>query len=287
MTITLACKSIHRQLVSIGDLRAIFECLSFCLGNRPFFEMTSGDLCLRALALQSCDFSSKMDCTWKFPFSKVDKDIKSWPNIGEYIQKLLNAAEDYRIQPVDYRMQPKITKYNRRLQLTTIRKTIPFIQIGVGIVTALPNAIQVKIARVHIRRIASLAHQFLNSFLKKYFVYTFLWGCRRGLWRNRRNAILHCGRKRKEASVTLAHHVVIAPPPPPPPVVSSVARLSIGMHRLTTPPRWDASPSQGTQHEATRSITTRRALDGILVHHRVPSMKQLEVLLLPVPWMGC
>ena len=62
---------------------------------------------------------------------------------------------------------------------------------------------------------------------------------------------------------------------------------------ITTPPGWDASPSQGTQHEATRSITTPSGwdasppqgtphevtrsittpLDGMRVHHRVPSMK--------------
>ena len=36
-------------------------------------------------------------------------------------------------------------------------------------------------------------------------------------------------------------------------------------------PGWDVSPSQGTQHEATRSITAPP--DGMLVHHRVPSMK--------------
>ena len=35
---------------------------------------------------------------------------------------------------------------------------------------------------------------------------------------------------------------------------------------ITTPPGWDASPSQGTQHEATRSITTRPGPGGILHH---------------------
>ena len=51
------------------------------------------------------------------------------------------------------------------------------------------------------------------------------------------------------------------------------------------PPGWDASPSQDTQHKATVSITTS-PLDGMLDHHRIPSIKQLGVLLLP-PWMGC
>ena len=31
---------------------------------------------------------------------------------------------------------------------------------------------------------------------------------------------------------------------------------------ITTPPGWDASPSQGTQHEATRSITTPPGWDA-------------------------
>ena len=76
---------------------------------------------------------------------------------------------------------------------------------------------------------------------------------------------------------------------------------------LLISPGWDASPSQGTQHEVTRNITTlpcmgcytvvhhRKpsmkqqgvlllSLEGILVHHRVPSMKQLGVLLLPPGW---
>ena len=51
---------------------------------------------------------------------------------------------------------------------------------------------------------------------------------------------------------------------------------------ITNPPGWDASPSQGTQNEATRSITT--PLDGMLVHYRLPNMKQLGVLLLPPGW---
>ena len=42
---------------------------------------------------------------------------------------------------------------------------------------------------------------------------------------------------------------------------------------ITTPPGWSACPSQGTQHEATGSITIPQ--DGMLVHRRVPSMKQL------------
>ena len=39
---------------------------------------------------------------------------------------------------------------------------------------------------------------------------------------------------------------------------------------LLLSPVWDASPSQDTQHEATK----------MLVHHRIPSMKQLGALLL-------
>ena len=41
---------------------------------------------------------------------------------------------------------------------------------------------------------------------------------------------------------------------------------------ITIPPGWDASPSQGTQHEETRSITTSSGWDAS--HHRVPSMKR-------------
>ena len=41
---------------------------------------------------------------------------------------------------------------------------------------------------------------------------------------------------------------------------------------LLLPPGWDASPSQDTQHEVTRSITTP-PLDGMLVHPRKPSFK--------------
>ena len=53
---------------------------------------------------------------------------------------------------------------------------------------------------------------------------------------------------------------------------------------ITTHPWMDASPPQGTQHEVTRSITTS-PLDGILVHHRIPSMKRLGVLLLSLDGM--
>ena len=53
---------------------------------------------------------------------------------------------------------------------------------------------------------------------------------------------------------------------------------------LLLPSGWDASPSQDTQHEVTMSITTP-PLDGMLVHHRIPSMKQLAVLLLPLDGM--
>ena len=50
---------------------------------------------------------------------------------------------------------------------------------------------------------------------------------------------------------------------------------------VTTPPRWDASPSQVAQHEAIGSIR----MDRILVHHREPSMNRLGVLLLPLDWI--
>ena len=43
---------------------------------------------------------------------------------------------------------------------------------------------------------------------------------------------------------------------------------------------WDGNPSQGTQHEMIRRITTTPC--GMVVHHRVPSMKRLGVLL-PLP----
>ena len=56
-----------------------------------------------------------------------------------------------------------------------------------------------------------------------------------------------------------------------------------GLGVLLLPPGWDASPSQDTQHEGTWSITTP-PLDGMLVHHRIPSMKGLGVLLLPPGW---
>ena len=51
---------------------------------------------------------------------------------------------------------------------------------------------------------------------------------------------------------------------------------------ITTPLWMAASPSQGTQHEKTRSINT--PLDGVFVHHMAPSMKRLGVLLLPPRW---
>ena len=53
---------------------------------------------------------------------------------------------------------------------------------------------------------------------------------------------------------------------------------------LLLPTTWDVSPSQVTQYEATGSITTS-PLDGMLVHHRIPSMKHLGVLLLPLDGM--
>ena len=53
---------------------------------------------------------------------------------------------------------------------------------------------------------------------------------------------------------------------------------------LLLPPGWDASPSQGTQHEETRSTVLLLPLDGMLVSHRLPSMKRLGVLLLPSGW---
>ena len=64
--------------------------------------------------------------------------------------------------------------------------------------------------------------------------------------------------------------------------VPSMKQLGV----LLLPPGWDASPSQGTQHDATRSITTSPPphLDAMPVHQRVPSMKQLGVLTLPPGW---
>ena len=42
----------------------------------------------------------------------------------------------------------------------------------------------------------------------------------------------------------------------------------------TTPPGWDTSPSQGTQHEATRSILYYSLLDGMLVHHSLGGSRE-------------
>ena len=46
---------------------------------------------------------------------------------------------------------------------------------------------------------------------------------------------------------------------------------------LLFPYAWDASATQVTYHETTRSITT----PGMLVHHRIPSIKQLRVITPP------
>ena len=51
---------------------------------------------------------------------------------------------------------------------------------------------------------------------------------------------------------------------------------------LLLPPGWDATPSQGTQHDATRSITTPP--DGMLVYHRVLTIKRPGIFLLPPGW---
>ena len=97
------------------------------------------------------------------------------------------------------------------------------------------------------------------------------------------------------------------------PVRPAFKFLKHGAIRNIAIPPFDASPSQGTQHEANRSITTppptplpplpldgmlfhcrvpsmkRLGADyhfplyGMLVHHRVPSIKQLGALLSP-PW---
>ena len=53
---------------------------------------------------------------------------------------------------------------------------------------------------------------------------------------------------------------------------------------ITTLPGWDASPSQDTQHKVTRSIILLLSLDGRLVHHRIPRIKWLGVLLLFPGW---
>jgi len=53
---------------------------------------------------------------------------------------------------------------------------------------------------------------------------------------------------------------------------------------ITTPSGWEVSPLQDTQHKVTRSITVLLPLDGKLVHHRIPSLKCLGVLLLPPGW---
>jgi len=47
---------------------------------------------------------------------------------------------------------------------------------------------------------------------------------------------------------------------------------------ITTPPGWDASLSQDTQYKVTRSIYYSPSVDGMLVPHRIPSIKWLGVL---------
>ena len=49
--------------------------------------------------------------------------------------------------------------------------------------------------------------------------------------------------------------------------VPSMKQLGI----LLLPPGWDVSPSQGTQHEAARGITTLLLLDGILANTGYPA----------------
>ena len=58
--------------------------------------------------------------------------------------------------------------------------------------------------------------------------------------------------------------------------IPSIKQLGV----IHLPTGWDASPSQGTQYEVTRSITTS-TLDGVLVHHMIPNIKQLGVIHLP------
>ena len=48
-------------------------------------------------------------------------------------------------------------------------------------------------------------------------------------------------------------------------------------------PGWDASPSRGTQHEVTRSITTLH-LDGMLVHHKLPKHEVTRNVTTPPGW---
>ena len=52
---------------------------------------------------------------------------------------------------------------------------------------------------------------------------------------------------------------------------------------ITDPPGWDAGPSQGNQHEATRSINTPTGWDA--GPSQGTSMKQLGVLILPLDGM--
>ena len=51
------------------------------------------------------------------------------------------------------------------------------------------------------------------------------------------------------------------------------------------PREWDASPSEDTHLQVTKSIFTHFWI-RYNPHHRIPSMKQLVVLLLPPPWMA-
>ena len=56
---------------------------------------------------------------------------------------------------------------------------------------------------------------------------------------------------------------------------------------LLLSPGGDANPSQGTQHEETRSITDYSPLDGMLVHHKVPQHEENKSITTTPPWMRC
>ena len=60
----------------------------------------------------------------------------------------------------------------------------------------------------------------------------------------------------------------------------SMKRLGI----LLLPPRWDASPSQGTQHEETRSVTSPPGWDA---SPSQDTQHEATWNITTPPWMGC
>ena len=63
--------------------------------------------------------------------------------------------------------------------------------------------------------------------------------------------------------------------------VPSMKRLGV----LLLPPGWDASPSQGTQHEVTRSFTTSPEWDASPLQGTQHELTW-NITTPPLPWMG-